>query len=132
MDSHERFVNLLHKSFDANRGKRIRHLVRIVANAYSEDPEELKEYFENPNELVVGIATSAYHFLTGDIRPIQEKEYGGLGAIVNGSEKYLTFKKNQLWFSKLTNGALNHSILSELSLNFSVSDGSSLKSAVYF
>lgn len=47
------------------------------------------------DELVAGIATSAYYSLTGDIEPILKTRYGGLGATItlSGSDDVLTFLK---------------------------------------
>lgn len=126
MDGHERFVKLLENSFENKNGNRIRHLVRIVANSYSENPEKLKEYFENQDKLVVGIATSAYHFLTGDIEPIRTLEYGGLGSIINESDEGLKFNQNQLWFAKLSGNSLWNSENSGDSLKYSENNDDSL------
>ena len=83
-EKEKKLEKLVHKCYKKTNGNRIRHIVRVVAKAYKENPEELIEYFDSDkhDELVVGIATSAYHFLTEDIRPIQTKEHGGLGAII--------------------------------------------------
>ena len=126
MNSEERFAGLLQTAFDKRNGNRIRHLVRIVAHAYSQNPEELENYFNNENQLVAGIATSAYHFLTDKITPIQTKAFGGLGAIINQSDKNLKFNKKQLWFAKISGDSLNCSENSEDSLWYSKNSEDSL------
>lgn len=126
-NSEDRFSSLLQTAFDKRNGNRIRHLVRIIANAYSQNPEELKNYFDNENQLVEGIATSAYNFLTNEITPIQEKEFGGLGAIINQSKENLKFNKKQLWFARIGGDSLWGSYNSEDSLWFSENSDESLK-----
>ena len=51
-DNSERFAKLLQTAFDDRNGNRIRHLVRIVANAYSDKPKKLKRYFRGKDEFV--------------------------------------------------------------------------------
>ena len=125
-NSEDRFAYLLQIAVDKRNGNRIRHLVRIVAHAYSQNPKKLKNYFNNENQLVAGIATSAYHFLTGKITPIQKKEFGGLGAIINQSKENLKFNKKQLWFAKISGNSLRYSENSEDSLWNSENSGFSL------
>lgn len=93
------------------RGNRLRHLTRIIAKEYQDNPEKLRDYFSltNVDVFVQGLATSVYHFLTGDIKPIQEKHHGGLGAIISSSEKNLEFNKCQLWCAKISGDALRYS-----------------------
>ena len=122
-----RFVELVETAYNKNKGNRIRHLVRILADSYQENPERLKSYFNNKNFLITGIATSAYHFLTGDIKPIQSRKFGGLGAIINDSEKGLTFNRNQLYFSKNSGDALWDSENSGDALKYSKNSGDALK-----
>jgi len=118
-----KLVGLIKNVFDAKNGNGVRKLVKIVSNAYDENPEKLRKYFNSDNLLVVGIATSAYHFLTGDIRPIQTREYGGLGAIINDSEEGLKFNRNQLSFAKLSGFALQNSTNSGKALFSSENSG---------
>ena len=125
-NSKERFADLLQTAFDKKNGNRIRHLVRIVAHAYSQNPEELENYFNNENQLVAGIATSAYHFLTDKITPIQTKAFGGLGAIINQSGDGLKFNQKQLWFAKISGDALRYSENGGNSLWYSENSDSSL------
>lgn len=108
-------------------GNRVRHLTRVIASAYEDNPDELKKYFEDSNGFVAGIATSAYHFLTGDIKPIQKIEDGGLGAIISQSENGLKFSKWQLRFAKLTGTALQYSRNRGSALMYSENSGDALK-----
>ena len=111
--------NLIEKLYNIKNGNRMRQVVRIVAKAYKQNPEQLKEYFNHEHDKLAGIATSAYHLLTGDIMPIQETEYGGLGAIIEKSEKGLEFRKCQLQFAKLSKRALQKSKNKEQALQYS-------------
>lgn len=117
-EKEEKLINVISKVAGKENGNRVRHLVRIVANAYDNDPKRLKRYF-NDSELIAGLATSAYHFLTGDIKPIQTREYGGLGAIINDSEHNLEFGRCQLWFSRLSGNALTYSTNKNHALRYS-------------
>ena len=145
-------------------GNRIRHLTRVIAASYKNDPEELRKFFEVSdqsvgnlaseeqlliNQFVAGIATSAYHFLTGDITSIQTVEYGGLGAIISKSEPNLKFSKEQLnyakisgtslknsrnkahalWYSENSENALQNSKNKEGALIHSINSGSALKNS---
>jgi len=55
-----------------------------------------KEYnkngnFNNEKGLAKEAATSAYHFSAEEIKPLQIREFGGLGAITSDSEEELRF-----------------------------------------
>jgi len=125
-NAEKRFASLLKTAFDKKNGNRIRHLVRIVADSYSQNLEELQKYFDSENPLVAGIATSAYNFLTDEISPIQKKEFGGLGAIINQSKRNLEFNRRQLWFAKISGSSLIFSKNSDDSLKYSENGGHSL------
>ncbi len=142
----QRFAELLKRVYDRaierKDGARLRHLTRVISRAYQESPEELGDYFEAKDELVAGIATSAYYYLTGNIIPIQKIEYGGLGAIITEnlekvtsfhpgcvfgtgrdlgteSSKRLEFNRCQLQFARLSGTALKKSINSDDALKYS-------------
>ena len=123
----ETLEKLLEKVIERKNGNRVRHLTRIISNAYSENSEELKQYFnDNTNQFITGIATSAYHFLTGDIGPILEKDFGGFGAIVDNSEEGLEFNNRQLWHSKISGDSLRHSKNKGNALRYSENSGNAL------
>ena len=113
MEEQEKLNHLISKLYMKGNGNRIRHLVRVISNAYKENPKQLKKYFNDQKPQIAGLATSAYHFLTGKIKPIQKKKFGGLGAIINKTKSHLKFKKRQLNFAKLTGDALQFSKNSE-------------------
>ena len=123
----QKLSKLLEKTVEERNGNRIRHLTRVIAKSYSENPEELKEYFDDSNKDISGIATSAYNFLTKEISPIQAVEFGGLGAILDNTEEDLEFNRCQLWFSKNSGYSLWCSKNSGNSLRYSENSGSALK-----
>ena len=125
----EKLKNVLLKVLEKGNGNGVRHLVRIVANAYENNPEKLRRYFNSEDNKIAGIATSAYHFLTGDIKPIQTREYGGLGAIINDSEHNLEFGRCQLHFAQLSGKALWHSKNVGYVLENSTNSGYALKNS---
>lgn len=124
----KKHVNRMYSSFDSpyRTGNRIRHLVRIISKAYEKNPIKLRKYFNHTNKFIAGISTAAYHFLTGDIKPIQTREFGGLGAIINDSEENLVFNKSQLWYAKLSGNALKKAHNSDRVLFYSENSGHSL------
>ncbi len=139
VERQQRFVNLLEKVYERaikrKDGSRIRHLVRVVANAYKNNPNELKPSsydsyqnfpYEDYNEKIAGIASSAYHFLTGDFKAIQFFEYGGLGAIITKSPDELKFSDNQLQFARISGKALSHSVNSGNALQYAETSESAL------
>ncbi len=89
------------ENYTLQKGDLIRQMVRVIAEYYKKKPEELKDYFDNKNFLIEGIATSAYHLITGDITPMQSRQLGGLGAIILESPMELEFKLDQLHFAQI-------------------------------
>jgi len=110
------FEKILDRSVENQSGTNIRLLNKFLARAYFNNKEGLKELFEHENELMKGIATSAYHLITGDIKPCQTVEFGGLGAIIKKSEEGLKFNQRQLNFAEISERALKKSINSDLAL----------------
>ena len=111
MENHysEKLEELLEKEIKEEKiiGDEIRNLTRIIANDYSENPEKLEKLYNHPNKHLAGMATSAYHFLTGDIDPIGKIDFGGFGAIIDKSEAGLEFNRNQLfWYAEISKRAL--------------------------
>jgi len=121
-----RLIGLINQAVKEKKGDRIRHLTRIIANAYSGKPQELVPFFKDENEYLAGIATSAYNLITNDIAPIQSIEFGGLGAILTNTEEGLTFNQCQLWYSKNSGYALRSSKNSEYTLWYSKNNGNAL------
>jgi len=124
-----RLTGILSKTIGDKNGNGVRHVMKIVSKSYKENPEELREYFNSRNSFIGGIATSAYYFLTGIMEPIQEFEYGGLGAIIDDSEKELEFGRSQLWFARLNKNSLNNSKNSSNSLWYAEIYGNALESS---
>lgn len=102
-------IRILKEAYANKDGNVLRLLNKTIAKYYQENPVKLKRYFKNKNELISGIATSAYHSLTGDITPITKIDKGGLGAIIHESEENLKFGRHQLHFSKISGDALKKS-----------------------
>lgn len=102
MNREDKIINLAKKLHSRQNGNRIRQVVRAAAKAYQSNPEQLKEYFNHDENLLAGIATSAYHRITGDLNPCQEIKYGGLGVIIDNSEEglSLTPREEERWTSK--------------------------------
>jgi len=125
-DKTKKLGGLLEYAVDKSRGNFVRALMRIIAKAYEKNPETLRRYFNHENQKIAGIATSAYHFLTGDIKPIQTRNFGGLGAIINDSEESLKFGRNQLNFAKLCGDALWYSENNGYALWHSENNGNAL------
>lgn len=115
-----RFGELVNRLYDQKKGNMLRLIVRNVAEAYNENPSALLPYFSHKNEKIAGIATSAYHLLTEDIRPMQLSEYGGLGAIIEKGCIGEDFRANQLHFSKISGTALQHTNNSGNALAYAV------------
>ncbi len=115
LEAQKKLENLIEKAYRKTNGNRIRQLVKVVANAYKENPEELRNYFKRENK-VSGIATSAYYLLTKNISPIQDESYGGLGVSISDSEEGLRFSRNQMQFAKISGTALFKSVNSDYSL----------------
>lgn len=103
MENHdiEKLDELLGKITGEENGNRVRHLTRIISKAYSENPGKLEDLYNNPNQFIAGIATSAYYLLTGDMTPIIETDFGGFGAIIGNTEEGLKFNCHQLWYSEI-------------------------------
>lgn len=90
------------EEYKSNRGNLIRQRARVIAEEYKNRPlSELRNYFENENLLLAGIATSAYHLITKEIEPIQAAQFGGIGAIILDSPMNLEFKLDQLHFAQI-------------------------------
>ncbi|MBW6442254.1 hypothetical protein K0A97_00525 [Patescibacteria group bacterium] len=111
-------------------GNRIRQLTKIIQNAYEQNPKELERYFNHSNKLISGIASSAYYHLTGDLNPLQELEYGGLGVTLTSTPPKLSFAKKQLWFSKITGAALYRSQIDDHALSYSEIGGCALGNSI--
>lgn len=101
------------EDYKSQRGDLIRQKVRVIAEDYKDRAEKLKDYFDNENPLIGGIATSAYHFITGDITPMQSRQLGGLGAIILESQSDLEFKLDQLYFAQIFGTSLRGAKLSD-------------------
>ncbi len=130
-----RFRRLVNSLYESKNGNAIRNLVSTVAKAYEKRPEDLIDFlsskyrpdkieqtffFNQTADLVEGIATSAYHALTGDIDPMQNTVYGGLGASISESDKRLLFSNSQLQFAKVSGTALQESCLMESALKYAI------------
>jgi len=89
------------EEYKSQRGDLIRQRVRVIAEEYRNKPKELRNYFDDENLLLAGIATSAYHFITGEIEPIQSTQFGGIGAIILDSSMDLEFELDQLHFAQI-------------------------------
>jgi hypothetical protein len=111
---------------DAKNGNRVRQITNAIVKRYVQNPEELKDYFFHPNELVQGVATGAYAMITGDLGPALSKEYGGLGATLDYTKLGLSTSRKQLHFAKLLGTALCKSNNSGFSLWFAETYGNSL------
>lgn len=105
----KRIAELAEKIKERANGNRARHLVNNLAESYKSNPEELRKYFSNNTPLISGLATAVYGMLTGDLTPVQSREYGGFGITLNSSRENLSFSRNQLWFAKLSGDALLNS-----------------------
>jgi hypothetical protein len=46
LEAQKKLENLIEKAYRKTNGNRIRQLVKVVANAYKENPEELRNYFK--------------------------------------------------------------------------------------
>ena len=123
----EKLKRLTNEFYNARNGNRIRDIVKVVAKTYEKNPVEIMKYFNHEDRKIAGIATSAYHLLTGDLTPMCRREFGGLGAIINDSEFGLTFGRNQLQFSENSGVALTGSKNSEYALCFSENSGYALR-----
>lgn len=108
-EKEKKLIRILKEAYVDQNGNAIRLLNRTIAKAYQENPKKLKRYFKYGNELLAGIATSSYHFISGDIKPITKIKKGGLGAIVRDSEENLRFSREQLHFSRIRGDALKKS-----------------------
>ena len=90
----------LQQKCDYVRGK-IQRLNRIICHNYRKDPERLRGYFNAAEDILAGLATSAYFQLTGDMRPCLERMRGGLGAIVSDSVEGLDIGRLQFPYSTI-------------------------------
>lgn len=94
----------MEQAYETGDGNLLRHFVEATAEAHTEKPESLRSYFSGISEKFAGIATSAYYLLTGDLTPVKEKKFGGLGLTISREELSLPFLKDQFYFA-LVDGA---------------------------
>lgn len=129
----KKLIRLIERAYDNKKGCSLRRLVKTVAKAYEGNLNALAGYFGHDNDKLAGIATSAYHLLTGNYEPMQQIEYGGLGAIIHAEKRdystTLSFGRNQLHFAGLSGHALYDSENSGNALWFSENSGDALQSS---
>ena len=92
--------------------------LRNLAFGFSSElsKEQLRKLMEDDDK-VAGIATTAYYYQTGDILPIVEHEYGGLGIILGQNtedpiHEGLELESNQFYLALLEGLVLPHSKIS--------------------
>ncbi|MBW6442253.1 hypothetical protein K0A97_00520 [Patescibacteria group bacterium] len=114
IENRERIISHLENLIDKEEdGKGVRKIVKKFEEGYRKNPEVLKKHLHDINSLFSGVISSAYYGLTGDLGPIQELEYGGLGVTLGKMPEGLSFRKRQLWFSELGYNALTKSRIKE-------------------
>jgi hypothetical protein len=126
----EKLADFIERAYDDNNGRKLRQIVKNFATLYQNDPESLRTNCDSDYEKVAGVATSAYYHLTGDIKPIQERGYGGLGVTIRVSEPGLEFGRSQLHYARLGGTALQFSKNSNLALWMSKNAGYALQGSV--
>ncbi|MBN1175682.1 hypothetical protein JXA48_03485 [Candidatus Woesearchaeota archaeon] len=96
--------------------QKIQRLRQIVTNAYRDNPDGLKRYFNYDLPVFAGLASSAYFQLTGDISPCLSLVYGGLGSVVNDSPENLKIGRCQFHYSTIGKHAFGKASLDDLAL----------------
>lgn len=109
-------------------GDIIRKITSIIAKAYVDNPESLKEYFSHKNLYIQGVSTGAYAMITGDLDPVIYRKFGGLGATLTKHNKlHVSLSDSQLWYSKNSNNSLEGVSISGNVLKKSINLDNALK-----
>lgn len=92
----------------AGDGEELRQRVRNLVVNHENHFEDLKDYLLSPEDqpLLNGLVTSAYAAITGDLQPVLDFEYGGLGLATEIDAGGLSFGRNRLHFAKFSETAL--------------------------
>jgi hypothetical protein len=98
--SRKKFEKVLNAAYSKNSGDRVRQIARIVVENYSDNPEDLVDYFSKGSGLSRGIATAAYAMITNNFAVISNRKYGGLGMCVCSSPVGIVGVKNQYQYVK--------------------------------
>ena len=94
-------------------GNGARDIVRSLCKEYDGHPEELRPYFDSEHDGVVGVTTSAYTMLTGNMEPVTQYRTGGLGLILSSSSGLFSLSHKQGWGAKGSDDAFGYAMRSD-------------------